>query len=235
MGYTLLDTSTRGDTSKDHTMRISVMKARNPSKSYLDRAYSAVVDACDQIMNRQGSHGMDIPGYKVRKYDTDKAIDCTDKFQSGNNWLDNNNFGEGHYTWVYGCGNSDASEARNSGGWEKRTQGFVSTDWYPDTHYFSVMAIQESFHPFILNSCAYVQDHTNGNNEHSLGQDIYQNGSNNASPMAASYEDNSNYNYESKGECDRDRTTDGVTWALTHCTVKSMQDSRSHAYHNGVH
>lgn len=235
MGYTLLDTETRGDTTKDHTMRVSVLKAKNPSQSALDSAYNGVVDFLNQVMDRQyDNHGMKIPGFVAKKYETDKGIDCSNKFESGNNWLDNNNFGEGHYTWVFNCGNANSAESAQEGAWERRTQSFVTTDWYGNGHYLSVMAIHETLHAFVTDSCTNVQQHTEFGWDHELGHDIYQNGSNNCTPLAASYEDESQ-NYESKGQCNRDKTTDGVTRTLSECTIKSLQDSREHAYFNGAH
>ncbi|ELZ63513.1 hypothetical protein C457_19768 [Haloferax prahovense DSM 18310] len=97
-----------------------------------------------------------------------------------------------------------------------------------------VMAIHESFHPFLIDYCVQLQMHT-GAQEHSLGHDIVENNQNMCTPMAASYEDDPDYDFEQSGECGQDYNTDGVTETLSDCTIKAMQDSRDHAYHNGVH
>ncbi|WP_435159032.1 hypothetical protein [Haladaptatus sp. DFWS20] len=226
--YTIQDTKKYGNWDAGHNMEIWVLGCKNVSQSALDSAYAGVKDALGQINNRSSK----IPGSVVRKVDTSKAIDCNNHWDSGNNWLDSHGFGAGVYLWVTGC---QIAVAAGGGGWEKRRQAFVSTSWYGSGYYLSVMAIQESFHPFILHgSCAYVQDLTNGTNEHALGQDIDTPNGDKASPMVTSYEDDSE-NYESKGECNRDVITSNVTRGLTNCTVEAIEWSKDHAYWNGVH
>lgn len=223
MSYTRLDKDTRGDTSKDHTMRIDVMKATVPSSSALDSAYTGVVDALDQIMDRQDdiSGGMDIPGYVARKYTTDKALDCSNPRDSARTWCNNNGFNDGHHTWVTNCGEAVSD---SSGAWEGRTQSVVSTDWYGSSYYLSVMAIHESLHAFINQSCNYTPS-----NDHVLGWDQPKDLGDFCTPMAASYEDDPE-NYEAKGDCGRDVTTDGVTRDMTTCTIEALRYSREHAY-----
>ncbi|UPV77046.1 hypothetical protein M0R89_21760 (plasmid) [Halorussus limi] len=226
MSYTKTGGSSRGDTNKDHTMRIKVMKAKVPSTSELDTVYQAVLNALDQIMDETGSaYGMDIPGYVIEKYETDHSLNCSNMESSATTWLDNNGFTDGQFLWVTNC--SDAF-ADSEGAWEGRTEAFVSTDWYSGDM-LGAVAIQEALHSFLLDSCLKLPG-----DDHSLGQDADEGSYDNATPMVASYGDSSE-NYESKGDCNRDKNTDGVTYDITYCTVEGMNYSREHAYNNGVH
>lgn len=217
--------ATAGDNSTTYNLAINVFAEDRVSLSALDSAFQGVVDACDEAYTNT-----DIPGYEVVKYDTDHNLDCSNKTDSGADWLNNNGFygADAACLWVNEC--EDAVAYSNS--WQHRTQAFVSTSWYGTGHYLSVMAIHEAFHTYILDSCAHVDAMLGSNgDEHSLGHDIdvsYYGTSFAATPMTASYNDDSE-NYESKGDCNNDETTSDVTRNLSTCAVDALEYSYYHA------
>lgn len=208
----------------DHDMDVSVMGAKDTSQSALDSAFEGVKSGLSQCYDRTS-----VPGVRVRKFETDQVIDCGDKFGSGEAFLSDHDFSDGHYLWVTGCRDP---RSNNTGGWEKRTQGFVSTSVYGEGYYLSSMAIHETLHAFLINNCVNTpgNDHVNGQDkrftERNQFGDIvlkYR-----VTPMATSYED-TDKNYEARGGCNNDEHTDGTTNQLSDCTIQNIEDSRQHA------
>lgn len=226
MGYTYLTGDFNGDTGANYVLEVNVMGCKYASSSALDSAYAGIQDALQEVYDNT-----DVVGTIARKYETDNALDCDNHWDDGNTWLDNNGFnGDGVYLWVTNCG---LAVSASWGGWENRRQAFVSTDWYGEGQFLSVMAIQEGLHSYLKEQCSYVQDLTDGtDDEHALGDLQTINGTQKSSPLAATYVDDG---LAGKGDCNDDGSANGGTRSLTWCTRDGLEYSRDHAKNDGSH
>ncbi|NEU58978.1 hypothetical protein [Halorussus sp. MSC15.2] len=220
MAYTLKDSKYNGDTGGDQVLEVNVLKASNPDAKYWDKTYNFVVDTLDSLYN----DGY-VPATIARKYDTDKTIDCNNKFSDGNSWLNDNNFGDGMYLWVVKC---DTAVAHDRNGWAERRQGFIGTTRYPNAHQTAFSGVHEALHPYIYaDVCDEVQKF-GVSSDHELGK-VLNTGSllnpNQASTMLGHYGQSV---AEASDSCDRWKSVDRYKNEQTVCTKKSLKRSWQH-------
>jgi len=225
MSYNYIEDDVNGNYKGDYVLEINVMGAKYVSSAELDRAYDGVRNAV-QIVYNTGY----VNGTIVRKYTTDNAVDCSNRYSDGRRWLNNNSLnGDGVYLWVTGC--SGASGA-SIGAWEGREQAFVTTT-INSNNKFKALAVQEGFHPYINKNCKYVDRKlgNTGNGEHDLGESAFINGRDYITPMATTYNDSI-----SAGTCDNGNDKFySYTTDVTLCTKQSIKSSWRHAQSNGNH
>lgn len=230
----MVDEANDGKAGGDGGLEVFILKAKAPDMSELDAAYDGIRSAAVELFNRDR-----IQGYAVRKYKTDKVIDCDDLYGSGKTWLDNHGFNSrGSYLWVTNCGLGGgrpgvASSPANGDAWNnRRRQAFVAADDNQIENNFrlSVLAIQEAFHPLIAQGCEFVcRKFGSDADEHELGQAHFESGRQRHTPMTMTYA-----YYANNGNCDNgNNDPDGVTRGLSICTEDAMKSSWRHA--NGYH
>ncbi len=222
MSYELVDSTYNGDTGGSEVLEVNVMWAKDPEKKYWDRTYKYVKNTLDRLY----SNGH-VPATIARKYDTDYSIDCDNKFSSGNDFLNNNNFGDGQYLWVVTC---DAAVAYDQKGWEKRRLGFIGTTRYPNVHQTAFSGVHEGLHPYIYaDNCSKVQNQYGVDSDHELGK-VLNTGSwlnpNQASTMLGHYGQSV---AEASDSCDRWKSVDRYKNDTTACTEQALEYSWKHA------
>lgn len=224
MGYTYVEDSTNGDINANYCLEVNVMGEDDAfvSDSELDEVYDGITYALDQIYEAGK-----VDGTLARKYKTDNVIDCSNRYNDGNQWLDDNGFSgeDGQYLWVADCNGSSSAAW---GAWEGRTQAFVSTrDW--SGYRLAVVGIQEGLHAYLKKNCKYVESELGGaNGEHDLGHESY---GDNHSPLCATYPDS-----VVVGTCDNgDKADTGWTRHPSSCTNQAIEDSWKHAKYDGSH
>lgn len=227
MSYTEEEVNGWGSTGGDWVLEINVMQCRYVSDSEGKDVYNTIYDAVDRIYN---SSRTSLDGALTRRYDTDNIMNCDNRFNDGNYWLDNNGFSgvDGCYLWVTNC--NKRGVAVDSNGWTGRTQAFTSVDYYGSDA--DIIAIQEGLHPYLLEACDYVQNMLYTDDEHQLGKGIeYTSTTDYHTPMAAGY------NYDAHhGEC-QGGSGDPEAWTdtLTTCTYDAVEFSKEHVRTSGSH
>lgn len=222
MTATIKGSETWGSNTDDWAMRVRVMKEAGADAYYRDKAFNALSDSLNQIY-----YNTDIVGIDLQAWDTDEVLECDDRTNDGAFYLSSHDFsGPGLYLWVTTCSDSFAW----NGAWESRTQAFVSQSDYSGGK-FDAVAVQETLHSFIYSNCTYVENMI-VDDEHELGEVIYEDGWDKMTPMAASYYDQ----HAPDGDCDRwPNGFNSYTTTVTSCTLDSLEYSRDHAKFDGSH
>lgn len=218
---TWLKTSYNGDINASECLEVNVLGEKYAPADDFEDAYDGIRKALDQAYNSSHTY---IQGTIARKIDTDHILDEDDYWDSGEKWLNDHGYGDGVYLWVCEI-DGVAGIARAWGGWGDKEQAFVNYLYFEDQNVASV-AVQEGLHPYLLSSCNYVQDLTNGSDdEHALG-DVWNWNPDEASPMCYTYVGDGPAD---QGECGYyDDLEDGGTWVLTNCTEKALEYSKDH-------
>lgn len=224
MSYTIQDTTSKTDSDGDNILEVNVMKAQNAGHDYFDEAYQWVEDAVLQVYN-----GGWVPDVIVRKITTDQTFDgCDNYVDQGNNWLNNNGWGDGTYCWITECEAQFAGA--DTGGWSTRRQAWSGTNWAGRSpEYVACIAIMESFHPYLNNNCTEAQKvmgDVSSSNDHSLGK---RNSNAENTPMLGTY----GMEEATAGDCSNWTSYQaGLTKNLTECTKKALHRSYNHAEGN---
>lgn len=229
MSYTQTGSRSWGDDTHDYAMRFHIFKASNASTTALDKVYDGLVQATERIYNNCG-----IPGGFVKKYTTDKSLDCFNKKDDAEAWLDANGFtNRGCHLWVNLCNGSVGYQ----GAWENRRSAFLDADDYTGDKMANV-GVQEALHTYILHpQCNYVVNEAGSDTkeaEHAVGcitRDPEASTYDLITPMVTTYEDK----WAGTGNCDGNALSN--TWGqfVTDCTINSMYDSMDHAMFDGSH
>lgn len=231
MSYTQEDSRYWGSTGGDWVLEINVMQCRYVSDTEGTDVYNTIESAVDRIYS---SSRTSLDGAITRRYDTENIMNCDNRFNDGNHWLNNNGFGgsEGCYLWITNC--NKPGVAAGSGAWTGRSQGLVSVEYYGSGpgNDADIIGIMESLHPYILHPCEYVQDMLYTDDEHQLGKGIEYTGTiDHHTPMTAGYNFDAHH-----GECQGGSGgPEGWTDTLTLCTIDAVEFSKDHVRTGGSH
>lgn len=223
MSYDIVNSKYNGDTVGNYVLEVNVMENAGISRDYLDKQYSYVEDALDQLSDR-------VPGTLCREYTTDANISCDSVFSEGNQWLDANGMGDGIYLWCMDC-NDNPYACCHESGWDGRHQSVSFSNAVSQNHGNCVLGIMEALHPYIYeHSCEMVQALAGGEDDHYLGEihDTPIGYDDRASPMLGYYYQDVAEN----GNCDHWENRDGVSTILTTCTEEAIEYSWNHAAGN---
>lgn len=223
-----VDVDYGGDGDGSERMDVHICKASYPDENKRREAAEGLRKALDQLL----SFGS-IERWKLTEWNTDFSLTCDNDelLEEWSNYRESNGLTDpGCWLLVHRCHTSVADSSGRA--WENPLDAIVKLDWVDacgDFKAFQAIAVQEVFHAFIDSSdCIQVRDYCNGGNEHNLGNENSEYGSESwRSPMCVSY------NTAPNGDCDN--SIFGLTDCygkpkLNNCEMAAIRESRNHFY-----